>query len=202
MNVKRPVYVAGFERGVRPIGDWSIWITLSICSIPSIDAVRARLVGRAVQLARQRAIEDLVDQRRLARAADAGDGDQHAERNLDVDVLEVVLARAFDDDRCRAWPDAGARGVSIDSSPLRYAPVSDPLPSFSSSAGVPWKISWPPCSPAPGTEIDHVVRACGSSPRRARRRRRYCRGRAGARASSSSARLSRWCRPIDGSSRT
>ncbi len=30
-----PVYVAGFERGVLPIGDWSIFITLSSFSIPS-----------------------------------------------------------------------------------------------------------------------------------------------------------------------
>ena len=29
------VYVAGFERGVRPIGDWSMSITLSKHSIPS-----------------------------------------------------------------------------------------------------------------------------------------------------------------------
>ena len=29
------VYVAGFERGVRPIGDWSMSITLSKRSIPS-----------------------------------------------------------------------------------------------------------------------------------------------------------------------
>ena len=31
-----PVYVAGFERGVLPIGDWSIFIILSIFSIPFI----------------------------------------------------------------------------------------------------------------------------------------------------------------------
>ena len=31
---KTPVYVAGFERGVRPIGDWSIRITLSTWSAP------------------------------------------------------------------------------------------------------------------------------------------------------------------------
>ena len=31
---KTPVYVAGLERGVRPIGDWSISMTLSICSMP------------------------------------------------------------------------------------------------------------------------------------------------------------------------
>jgi len=32
-----PVYVAGFERGVLPIGDWSILIILSILSIPFIS---------------------------------------------------------------------------------------------------------------------------------------------------------------------
>ncbi len=32
-----PVYVAGLDRGVRPIGDWSILITLSRCSTPSIS---------------------------------------------------------------------------------------------------------------------------------------------------------------------
>ena len=32
------VYVAGFERGVLPIGDWSITMTLSIFSMPSISS--------------------------------------------------------------------------------------------------------------------------------------------------------------------
>ena len=35
-----PVYVAGLERGVRPIGDWSMSITLSSCSMPSIVLCR------------------------------------------------------------------------------------------------------------------------------------------------------------------
>jgi hypothetical protein len=34
------VYVAGFERGVRPIGLWSISMTLSICSMPSTRSCR------------------------------------------------------------------------------------------------------------------------------------------------------------------
>src|SRR5436853_312611 len=38
MWVKRSVYVAGFERGVRPIGFWSISITLSKASIPSTES--------------------------------------------------------------------------------------------------------------------------------------------------------------------
>jgi hypothetical protein len=37
--------VAGFDRGVRPIGDWSISMTLSMSSMPSIAVVRARLVA-------------------------------------------------------------------------------------------------------------------------------------------------------------
>ena len=35
-----PVYVAGLDRGVRPIGDWSTWITLSTSSIPEILVCR------------------------------------------------------------------------------------------------------------------------------------------------------------------
>ncbi len=34
MKSNTPVYVAGFERGVLPIGDWSIFIILSILFNP------------------------------------------------------------------------------------------------------------------------------------------------------------------------
>ncbi len=34
MRSKTPVYVAGFERGVRPIGPWSTCTTLSSSSVP------------------------------------------------------------------------------------------------------------------------------------------------------------------------
>ena len=36
MGPKAPVYVAGLDLGVLPIGDWSISIILSINSIPLI----------------------------------------------------------------------------------------------------------------------------------------------------------------------
>ena len=42
----------------------------------------------------ERGVDDVVNERALPRSADAGNGRQHAERNLDVDVLQVVLARA------------------------------------------------------------------------------------------------------------
>src|SRR3990167_152579 len=56
MCVHAPVYVAGFERGVRPIGDWSISIGRPRYSVPVnsfalyVLAVRYRLSKRACRL--------------------------------------------------------------------------------------------------------------------------------------------------------
>ena len=87
--------MAGLLRGVRPIGRWSMSITLSICAEPVQRAVRARRGASTACSARASAgIEDVVHERRLAGARDAGHRDEHAERELDVDVLQVVLARA------------------------------------------------------------------------------------------------------------
>ena len=46
----------------------------------------------------QRAIKNVVDQRAFAAAADAGNDGHDAERDADIDVLQVVLARAVDRD--------------------------------------------------------------------------------------------------------
>ena len=59
-------------------------------------AMRADAAIPVVLGALQRRVDDVVHERALARAADAGHAGQHAERNLDVDVLEVVLRRAED----------------------------------------------------------------------------------------------------------
>ena len=56
--------------------------------------VRARLDARAVEPVRERLEDDLVHERRLAGAGDAGHADELPDRELDVDVLEVVLRRA------------------------------------------------------------------------------------------------------------
>ena len=56
----------GFERGVRPIGVWSMTIALSICSSPWIDRMPPRPILRAVEIAEQRAPQDVIDQRRFA----------------------------------------------------------------------------------------------------------------------------------------
>ena len=49
-----------------------------------------------VELGRQRLVEDLVDERALARAGYAGDHIEAAQRNLDIHILEVVFPGAPD----------------------------------------------------------------------------------------------------------
>ena len=128
--------------------------------MPSIAIVRAGLVAGPVERPRQRRVQDVVDERRLAGAADAGDRGQHAERNRHVDVLQVVRARAADDELALAVAGPAARRASESTrAPVRYAPGQrrrvpslDQLP-----RGVPWKITWPPCSPAPGPRSIDVV---------------------------------------------
>src|SRR5574339_116719 len=44
ISSNRLVYVPGFERGVRPIGDWSMLMILSRCSIPSMRSYSPGLV--------------------------------------------------------------------------------------------------------------------------------------------------------------
>ena len=57
-------------------------------------AMTARgFVGFVFQFA-ERVVENILNQRGFPRAADAGDADQPVQRNLDIDVLQVVLAGA------------------------------------------------------------------------------------------------------------
>jgi hypothetical protein len=48
------------------------------------------------QVAVERLGDDVVDERALAATAYAGDADERAERDLDVDVFEIVVAGADD----------------------------------------------------------------------------------------------------------
>jgi hypothetical protein len=53
-------------------------------------------VARAVEPARDRLVERVDQERRLAAARDAGDAGEQAERDFGGDVLEIVAARADD----------------------------------------------------------------------------------------------------------
>ena len=146
-----PVYVAGFDRGVRPIGDWSMSMTLSSCSQPGACACACpaeRASGRPSASARGSSTSwTSVD---LPLPRHAGDADEQPQRDVDRDVLAG----------CARWrPPVGARacrglrrtcGVGICRRPDRYAPgqrrssSSRPLQVAASTR------SAPPCSPAPG----------------------------------------------------
>jgi hypothetical protein len=134
MGEKTCVYVAGLERGVRPIGDWSMRTTLSSCSAP-VRVVRAWLLARAVDGLRQRAVENVVDQRAFAAAAHSRHHGHYAQRNANRHILQVVLARSGHLEplaRERARVGAMQHGYA----PERYRPVSDSGQAMI-SAGVP-----------------------------------------------------------------
>ena len=66
----------------------------------SVDAVVVAGPGmRAVEVAQKRLLDNLVDEARFSAAGNARHADELAQRNLHVDILEVVRARAVDDER-------------------------------------------------------------------------------------------------------
>ena len=65
----------------------------------------ARRLGRLAEVARQRRVQHVLDQRALARPRHAGDAHQVAQRKLDRHVLQVVVARALQDQLGRGLGD-------------------------------------------------------------------------------------------------
>ena len=137
-----------------------------------------------------------VDQRALAGAGDAGEHAEHPERDVDVDVLQVVRRRAADLQR------AGRRAHRL----LERRPVVE----VAAGDGVA------PPQPLDGAlEADGAARRCRrrgrgrrrgrrsrSSPACAPRRARCCPCRAAAAAAAFIRSMSCGCRPIVGSSKT
>ena len=103
---------------------------------------------RPVQAVRDGPEQDLVHERGLARAGDAGHAAEHSERELDVDLLQVVLLGAQDLDRSLSLAAAPPARGSAACRP-GTGPVSDCETRFT-FAGGPSATIWPPCSPAPG----------------------------------------------------
>src|ERR1019366_627454 len=73
------------------------------CPMPS-----RRFLGLVLEFA-QRVVENILDKRRFPRTADARDADQSIEGYLDIDVLQVVLART---QNLQAWC-LGPNGASL-----------------------------------------------------------------------------------------
>ena len=87
----------------------------------AVDAVHLRLVHPVQELPRVRRegldiaalalrIERVEHQRGLARAADAGDDDQLVERQIEIEILEIILAGAADADGIRG---GGQGGIAV-----------------------------------------------------------------------------------------
>ena len=60
--------------------------------------VLPRNYASPIKVSRHRAVENVLDQRRLAAARDTSHGDEESEGNLDIEIAQVVLARALDAD--------------------------------------------------------------------------------------------------------
>jgi hypothetical protein len=118
--------------------------------------VGARLVGGAIELPRERPVEDVVDQRGLPRPAHAGDGRQHAERELDVDVLQVVGARALDEDVAAVGgaPGAGCLNRAL-AAQVRAGQRAVAVPE--QLGGRPLEDHLPAVLAGPGAEVHDVV---------------------------------------------
>ena len=98
MKVNTPVYVRGV-RARRTADRRLIDLDHLVDQIDAIDArVPTRLIGRRVQRARQRLIENLVHQGRLSRSADARHSGQQPQRDRNVHSLEIVGVGSPDDD--------------------------------------------------------------------------------------------------------
>ena len=101
------------ERGLREADFWSI----EIAGREALDEVHVGLVHLAEELARvgRQALDvaalalgvDRVEgEGGLARAGEAGEDHELVPRDLEVDVLQVVLAGAANDDPVRHRPEA------------------------------------------------------------------------------------------------
>ena len=137
MSSNTLIYVAGFERGVRPIGDWSMAISLSRCSSPSIRSCSPGVADAAVQIAAQGLDQNVVDQRALARAGNAGDADERAERNLDVDRAKIVVAAPRSERRRGKCVEAAAWRGSDSASRLFFSPFCRQSRSRRTTLGLP-----------------------------------------------------------------
>ena len=101
-------------------------MTLSMCSSPVMRSCAPGNHARAIEVARQRAVQDVLDQRGLARARHAGDGDEQCRAECRRRGCCRLCSRAPCDASCRCASTRPPRcGTAICRSPLRYCPVSD-----------------------------------------------------------------------------
>ena len=142
-----PVYVAGLERGVRPIGDWSMSMTLSSCSRPSIPSW-----SPAIHLALFKNLARCLYSISLVNELFPEPDTPVTQVMIPRGICTSIFFRLFSLAPLIVIYPLGLRlscGTGIFILPLRYAPVSDFL-HFIMSFNEPAATISPPCEPAPG----------------------------------------------------
>jgi len=150
-----PVYVAGFERGVLPIGDWSIFIILSMFSSPFTPL---HLPGFSVEPFISFAI---VLYKTSFTSVDFPEPETPVTHvNTPSGIFTLMFFKLF----------SCAPSISIDLPldfllflgtaifflPLKYCPVIEFSISLTSSA-VPCAITFPPCTPRSWSDVNNLV---------------------------------------------
>ena len=80
------------DGGREPLDRVDVGLLHQLEELPGVGRQRLDVAALAF------GVDGVEGERRLARAAEPGDDDQLLARDLDVDVLEVVLARTADDE--------------------------------------------------------------------------------------------------------
>ena len=99
--------------------------------------------------------ENVEDERAFPRARNARHRGHAAQGDGDVDVLEVVLP-GFADRPAGLWPAAARPEPGPTASPRRYFAVRESGERRISASG-PSATTRPPCSPAPGAEVEDEI---------------------------------------------
>ena len=140
--------MAGLDRGVRPMGDWSMLTTLSTLEMPSMESQspgrsRARYRVWASFLYRIsyiRVLLPLPDTPVMQTSLPSG---------ISTSMFRRLFWRAPRMVMDLPLPSRRSFGTGIRLNPPRYCPVSDSGAAMMSSTG-PSATMCPPCSPAPG----------------------------------------------------
>ena len=132
-------------------------ITLSRCSSPSIRSCAPGLPMPPFRSRRSASTRMSLTSELLPEPRDAGDADERAQRDLDVDVLEVVVRGAADDQPFFADAAGAAPGPRSAACPERYWPVRlSRLRRMIGSTG-PVGHDLAAAHAGPGAEVDDVV---------------------------------------------
>ena len=118
----------------------------------------SRFFARAIKLPGERAVQNVVDQRGFARAGNARHHRHHAQRKSDVEILQVVFARAQNRDaRCR-W-HGGVRAASRSAAAAGDVGAGQRIGSFHDLVRRALRDQLAAVTPRARAEVDHVVGA-------------------------------------------